>query len=113
MASMLQLRKMGARIEFDGNDMTFQGVDRLRGANLSSFNDHRVLMALTVAASIATGVTELSYPHAYRISYPEFLDHMNALGIPAAVSVGVPALGLEPPSAASVGPGSPSGQDAR
>ena len=81
-ASMLQLRKMGARIEFDGNDMTFEGVERLHGAKLSSFNDHRVLMALTVAGSIATGVTELSYPHAYRISYPEFLDHMNALGDP-------------------------------
>jgi cyclohexanecarboxylate-CoA ligase len=91
-ASMLQLRKMGARIEFDGNDMTFEGVERLHGANLSSFNDHRVLMALGVAGSIATGVTELSYPHAYRISYPEFLDHMNALGIPAAVSRGVPAV---------------------
>ena len=79
-ASMLQLRKMGAKVEFDGNDMTFEGVQRLHGAKLSSFNDHRVLMALTVAGSIATGVTELSYPHAYRISYPEFLDHMNALG---------------------------------
>ncbi len=85
-ASMLQLRKMGARIEFDGNDMTFEGVGRLNGANLSSFNDHRVLMALAVAGSIATGVTELSYPHAYRISYPEFLEHMNLLGIPAGIS---------------------------
>jgi 3-phosphoshikimate 1-carboxyvinyltransferase len=83
---MLQLRKMGAKVEFDGNDMTFEGVDRLHGATLSSFNDHRVLMALTVAGSTATGVTELSYPHAYRISYPEFLDHLNALGVPAAVS---------------------------
>jgi 3-phosphoshikimate 1-carboxyvinyltransferase len=91
--SMLQLRKMGAKVEFDGNDMTFEGVQRLHGATLSSFNDHRVLMSLTVAGSIATGVTELSYPHAYRISYPEFLDHMNALGIPAAVTGGVPALG--------------------
>ena len=27
-ASMLQLRKMGADVEFDGNDMEFQGVDR-------------------------------------------------------------------------------------
>jgi cyclohexanecarboxylate-CoA ligase len=84
-ASMLQLRKMGAKVEFDGNDMTFVGVRRLRGATLSSFNDHRVLMALTVAGSIAAGVTELSYPHAYRISYPEFLDHMNALGVPVGV----------------------------
>jgi cyclohexanecarboxylate-CoA ligase len=46
-----------------------------------------------VAGSTATGVTELSYPHAYRISYPEFLDQMNLLGIPAAVSRGVPAVG--------------------
>ena len=43
-------------------------------------------MALAVAGSIATGVTELSYPHAYRISYPEFLEHMNLLGIPAGIS---------------------------
>ena len=88
--SMLQLRKMGARVEFDGNDMEFEGVDRLYGAELSSYNDHRVLMALAVAGSTADGVTELSYPHAYRISYPEFADHMNALGIPIQVATRVP-----------------------
>jgi 3-phosphoshikimate 1-carboxyvinyltransferase len=85
-ASMLQLRKMGAKVEFDGNDMEFEGVEQLHGAVLSSFNDHRVLMALTVAGSTADGMTELSYPHAYRISYPEFVDHMNALGVPVAVT---------------------------
>jgi len=47
-------------------------------------------VALTVAGSTAEGVTELSYPHAYRISYPEFLDHMNAIGIPAAVTPRLP-----------------------
>jgi 3-phosphoshikimate 1-carboxyvinyltransferase len=102
---------MGARIEFDGNDMTFEGVPRLNGATMSSFNDHRVLMALTVAGSIADGVTELSYPHAYRISYPEFLDQMNALGIPAAVSGGVGDFGGR--FAASLGPPAPSGQESR
>jgi 3-phosphoshikimate 1-carboxyvinyltransferase len=89
-ASMLQLRKMGARVEFDGNDMEFQGVERLHGAELSSYNDHRVLMALAIAGSTATGVTELSYPHAYRISYPEFTEHMNSIGIPIAITNGVP-----------------------
>ena len=47
-------------------------------------------MALAIAGSTATGVTELSYPHAYRISYPEFVDHMNAIGIPAGVTPNVP-----------------------
>jgi hypothetical protein len=36
-------------------------------------------------------MTEISFPHAYRISYPEFVDHMNALGIPVAVTSRVPA----------------------
>ena len=56
-ASMLQLRRMGARVDFDGQDMRFEGVSKLRGATLSSFNDHRVLMALAVAgAEIISGV---------------------------------------------------------
>jgi cyclohexanecarboxylate-CoA ligase len=84
--SMLQLRKMGARVEFDGSDLVFEGVPELRGTRLSSFNDHRVLMSLTVAGSTASGLTEITYPNAYRISYPEFLEHMNALGIPARLS---------------------------
>ena len=88
--SMLQLRKMGAHVEFDGNDLEFDGVDRLHAAELSSYNDHRVLMALAIAGSTASGVTELSYPYAYKISYPEFADHMNTIGIPIAVSSEVP-----------------------
>lgn len=88
--SMLQLRKMGAHVEFDGNDLEFEGVDRLHGAELSSYNDHRVLMALAIAGSTAEGVTELSFPHAYRISYPEFVEHMNRLGVPIGVTPRLP-----------------------
>ena len=88
--SMLQLNKMGARVEFDGNDMEFHGVKALHGAPLSSYNDHRVLMALAIAGSTAArGITELSFPHAYKISYPEFVDHMTGIGIPMAVAAGV------------------------
>ncbi|MGC9220119.1 MAG: 3-phosphoshikimate 1-carboxyvinyltransferase [Solirubrobacteraceae bacterium] len=91
-ASMLQLRKMGARVDFDGTDMVFEGVRRLHAASLSSHNDHRVLMALAVAGSttVNAGVTELSYPHAYRISYPEFAAHMNSIGIPVSTAGRVP-----------------------
>jgi 3-phosphoshikimate 1-carboxyvinyltransferase len=88
--AMLQLRRMGAKLDFDGNDLEFQGVEHLHGAQLSSFNDNGVLMALTVAGSTASGMTEISFPHAYRFSYPEFIDHMNTLGIPAAVTPRVP-----------------------
>ncbi len=60
-----------------------QGVraEHLHGADLSSFNDHRVLMSLAVAATRAEGPSTLTYPRAYRISYPTFLEEMNRIGM--------------------------------
>ena len=40
---MLQLNGMGADLRIDGSDLRVHGVPRLSGADLSSFNDHRVL----------------------------------------------------------------------
>jgi 3-phosphoshikimate 1-carboxyvinyltransferase len=48
---------------------------------MSSFNDHRVLMSLAVAASRAAGESRLTYPRAYRISYPTFLEAMTGIGV--------------------------------
>jgi cyclohexanecarboxylate-CoA ligase len=80
-SAMLQLNRMGGRAEARGDRLVVSGVDTLRGADLSSFNDHRVLMALAIAGSRAEGETRLTYPNAYRISYPRFLEEMNAIGI--------------------------------
>ena len=77
--SMLQLNAMGGDVDFDGTDLRVRGVPRLRGEHLSSFNDHRVLMSLAVAASAASGRSTLTFPNAYRISYPQFLDAMTEL----------------------------------
>lgn len=80
--AMLQLRRMGARIELEGDRLVIDGVERLRAAELSSFDDHRVLMALTVAGSLAEGgPTRISHGQAYQISYPEFLEHAEAIGL--------------------------------
>ncbi|MGK3708117.1 3-phosphoshikimate 1-carboxyvinyltransferase [Arthrobacter sp. IK3] len=80
-AAMAQLNSMGAGIRATGNDLAVRGTATLTAADLSSFNDHRVLMSLAVAASGAVGRSTLSYPNAYRISYPEFLDAMNSFGL--------------------------------
>jgi 3-phosphoshikimate 1-carboxyvinyltransferase len=80
--SMLQLNEMGGDLEVQGDRLVVRGVRALRGASLSSYNDHRVHMALAVAASRAAGESSLTYPNAYRISYPAFLDDMSGLGIP-------------------------------
>lgn len=80
-AAMLQLNRMGGRLEQSPDELRITGVDSLTGAAMSSFNDHRVLMALAVAATRAEGQSTLTYPHAYRISYPMFLDEMNGIGL--------------------------------
>lgn len=87
-SAMLQLNRMGGRLELAEETLRVHGVPALTGAHLSSFNDHRVLMSLAVAASRAAGRSSLTYPHAYRISYPEFLTAMNGIGIPMSVAEG-------------------------
>lgn len=87
-AAMLQLNAMGGDLELDGDALRVRGVEGLVGAKLSSFNDHRVLMSLAVASSRARGHSTLTYPNAYRISYPAYLDAMNTLGVPMSVEDG-------------------------
>jgi len=80
--SMLQLNRMGGDVEEQGDELVVRGIaGELTGSPLSSFNDHRVHMSLSVAASRARGESSLTYPNAYRISYPGFLDDMRAIGL--------------------------------
>ncbi len=85
-SAMLQLNRMGGRITSEADRLSVRGVSQLFGANLSSFNDHRILMSLAVAASRAQGQSSLTYPNAYRISYPRFLEAMRSIGVPMSIS---------------------------
>ena len=84
--SMLQLNRMGGEVELVDDTLVIDGVRRMTGAALSSYNDHRVEMALAIAASRAEGPSSLTYPNAHRISYPAFVDDMTAIGIPMEVA---------------------------
>jgi 3-phosphoshikimate 1-carboxyvinyltransferase len=81
----LQLARMGARISATENQIVVDGVRRLTGQTLSSYNDHRVLMSLAIAGTLADGSTRLTYPNAFRISYPGFLADMNRIGLDVSV----------------------------
>jgi cyclohexanecarboxylate-CoA ligase len=100
-SAMLQLNRMGGHLEQHPDRLTVHGTGGLAGADLSSFNDHRVLMSLAVAASRADGESRLTYPNAYRISYPRFLLEMGAIGLDMSIEAAAP--GRRPRAA---GPGS-------
>jgi len=103
-AAMLQLNRMGGAVEQSADELRVTGVDSLRGAAMSSFNDHRVLMSLAVAATRATGRSALTYPRAYRISYPTFLEAMTSVGLTMEVGDPLVDVDLEPDAEAELAP---------
>jgi 3-phosphoshikimate 1-carboxyvinyltransferase len=73
------LRAMGARIEALEDGFAIEGPTRLCGARVSSFGDHRVAMAMAVAALVAEGPTEITGDAVVGISYPRFFKDLAAL----------------------------------
>jgi len=79
--AMLQLKRMGAKIEEREYGLEIEGVDKLKGSEIESFGDHRVMMAFVVAGCYATGRTTISKAECFRISYPSFMKDMINLGM--------------------------------
>jgi 3-phosphoshikimate 1-carboxyvinyltransferase len=73
------LRKMGAEVEERPDGMRIPGGQRLLGAELDSFGDHRIAMAFAVAALRAEGETAIHGADAAGVSYPMFFDDLDRI----------------------------------
>ena len=73
------LTAMGADIEVHDDGWVINGPRRLEGARVDSAGDHRVAMALAVAALVADGKTEIEGAECVDISYPNFFDQLEFL----------------------------------
>ncbi|HVC78372.1 MAG TPA: 3-phosphoshikimate 1-carboxyvinyltransferase [Candidatus Micrarchaeaceae archaeon] len=73
------LATMGANITANEDGWTIEGPTTLRGAQVRSFGDHRVAMALAVAGLLADGETEIEDAECVNISYPGFFDQLDDL----------------------------------
>jgi 3-phosphoshikimate 1-carboxyvinyltransferase len=73
------LRLMGAEVEEFDDGLRVPGRQKLRGASLDSFGDHRIAMAFAVAALGAHGETEIKGADAAVISFPEFFELFEGL----------------------------------
>ena len=79
-ATVSNLQAMGARIEELPDGMVIEGPSRLKGARLDSHGDHRVAMAMAVAASVAAGESRIDGSTAVDISYPGFFNELGRIG---------------------------------
>jgi 3-phosphoshikimate 1-carboxyvinyltransferase len=73
------LRRMGAQVEERGDGLKIPGGQRLHGAELDSFSDHRIAMAFAVAALRANGETLIHGAECAAISYPAFFSTLEDL----------------------------------
>ena len=74
-----ELRKMGANIEELEDGMIITG-SKLHGAEVESYGDHRIAMALTVAGMAAEGETIINGIEAAAVTYPNFIEDFKKLG---------------------------------
>ena len=75
------LRKMGAEIEERPDGMRIPGGQKLHGAELDSFGDHRIAMAFAIAALRAQDETTILNADAAAVSYPMFFGHLRAIAL--------------------------------
>lgn len=71
------LRAMGALVEERADGFVIEGGRRLSGAGVRSWGDHRIAMALAVAALAAEGETVLDGADCAAVSFPEFFSVLD------------------------------------
>ena len=74
-----ELRKMGAEIEEFEDGLSIRGKAGLKGAVVESYGDHRVAMAMAIAALIADGKTMIHGISSVSISFPGFFEILKRL----------------------------------
>ena len=74
-----ELKKMAADIEELPDGLIIR-KSILKGAQVHGYNDHRVVMALSIAALIAEGTTTIDTAEAVSVTYPDYIETMQKLG---------------------------------
>jgi len=73
------LRRMGAEVEEFPDGLAVRGKQRLRGADVDSYGDHRIAMAFAVAGLVAQGTTTVRDSACVDISFPGFFDTLASV----------------------------------
>jgi 3-phosphoshikimate 1-carboxyvinyltransferase len=73
------LQAIGAQVEQTADGWSIPGGQKLHGAEIESFGDHRIAMAFAVAALRAEGETLIRNSECVTISYPGFFADLEKL----------------------------------
>jgi 3-phosphoshikimate 1-carboxyvinyltransferase len=71
------LQAMGAQVEQTNDGWRIPGNQKLHGAEIESYDDHRIAMAFAIAALRAEGETVIHNASCVAISYPAFFEDLE------------------------------------
>jgi len=74
-----ELHKMDIHVRYEEDALQIEG-GKPQGALVQGYGDHRIVMALAIAALGAQGETEIEDAESVNVSYPDFFDDLFALG---------------------------------
>ncbi|RLG55031.1 MAG: 3-phosphoshikimate 1-carboxyvinyltransferase [Candidatus Hydrothermarchaeota archaeon] len=82
-ACSTEFRKFGVEIEEKEDMLIVKGKEKekLKGCEVNSHKDHRMAMALSLLACIASKETVIKNAECVSISYPKFFDELRKLGV--------------------------------
>ena len=79
-AIMTELNKLGAQIVEEQDSLSIKGLKYLQGGDVESWGDHRIAMALAIAATKCIEPVIIHNSDAVHKSYPNFFDDYKLLG---------------------------------
>lgn len=82
-ATAHNLQALGADVEEFEDGLAIEGPAALIGTTVSSFDDHRIAMAMGVAGLVAEGTTTITDAACASVSFPDFWDELHAATEPA------------------------------
>ncbi len=71
------LRRMGVELEERQDGLVIEGPQRLQGAQVQSYEDHRIAMAFAIAGLVAEGPTTIEGAAWVDVSFPGFFDTLQ------------------------------------
>lgn len=74
------IRRLGGRVEESPDSLTISGVSRLAGGRAEGYNDHRIVMALSMAALGCEAPVTVTDAQSVAKSWPAFFEDYRAIG---------------------------------
>ena len=74
-----ELSKMGANIEETEDGLIIKGGNKLKYAEIESYDDHRIAMSCAIAGLVSEGGVKIDNPSCVDISFPGFFEKLETL----------------------------------